>query len=145
MPIWGDGAMAKLAVMNDTKWDEMRLGMGQLGDLSPQWRALDAESGHLSDWDGDWFHHFRQEDLPPKFRTRESENGYVSKLDGEWRKWVKGDGYSNIEWVELRISTETQRRAVLDVLRAVHVPGFETEEGYRVVGHIEAGQPLEYL
>lgn len=44
-------------VMNDTKWDEIRRAMYELGDLRPSWRAKDL-SGYLSPWDGEWFYHF---------------------------------------------------------------------------------------
>lgn len=44
--------------MNDTKWDELRLAMYGLGELSPAWRAKDL-SGYLSPWDREWFYHFR--------------------------------------------------------------------------------------
>jgi hypothetical protein len=44
--------------MNDTKWDELRLAMYELGPLSPRWRTKDL-SGYVSPWDGDWFYHFR--------------------------------------------------------------------------------------
>jgi hypothetical protein len=45
--------------MNDTKWDELRLAMYNLGELGPDWRTKDV-SGYLSSWDGDWFYHFRE-------------------------------------------------------------------------------------
>ena len=51
-------------LLNNTKWDELRLAMYNLGDLRPFWRTKDL-SGYLSLWDGDWYYHFR-------------EGGYVS-------------------------------------------------------------------
>ena len=45
-------------LMNNTKWDQLRLAMYDLDDFSPRWRTKDL-SGYLSDWDGEWFHHFR--------------------------------------------------------------------------------------
>ena len=45
--------------MNDTKWDELRLGMHGLEIFSPRWRTKDAENGYVSEWDTEWFHHFR--------------------------------------------------------------------------------------
>jgi hypothetical protein len=45
-------------VMNDTKWDELRLAMYGLGDLSPRWRTRDV-SGSIAPWDGEWYYHFR--------------------------------------------------------------------------------------
>ncbi len=46
------------AVMNNTKWDELRLAMYALGRLSPRWRTKDL-SGYVSPLDGEWFFHFR--------------------------------------------------------------------------------------
>jgi hypothetical protein len=45
--------------MNNTKWDELRLGMYNLGDLRPRWRTKDT-SGYVCPWDGEWFYHFRE-------------------------------------------------------------------------------------
>jgi hypothetical protein len=44
--------------MNNTKWDELRVAMHNLGSLRPLWRSKDL-SGYVSSWDGDWFYHFR--------------------------------------------------------------------------------------
>lgn len=45
-------------VMNNTKWEELRLGMSGLGTLSPRFRVCNLHSGYVSAWDGEWFHHF---------------------------------------------------------------------------------------
>ncbi len=34
--------------------------MYELDDLTPRWRTRDVENGHLSEWDREWFHHFRE-------------------------------------------------------------------------------------
>ena len=41
-------------VMNNTKWDELRMAMYGLAESRPRWRTKDV-SGYLSPWDGDWF------------------------------------------------------------------------------------------
>ena len=102
-------------VMNNTKWDELRLAMYGLGNASPKWRALDAENGHLSKWDGEWFHHFR------------------------------AGGYKFIKWVEIAIESAQQEQAVLAQLVKVHVPGERIEHGFRVLGYAEAGVEVSYL
>lgn len=89
--------------------------MYELGPLSPKWRTLDVESGHLSDWDGEWFYHFR--------------NG----------------GYKFIKWVEIAIESHAQRQAVLTELAKVRVPGESTETGFRVLGYAELGVEVDYL
>ena len=101
--------------MNDTKWDELRLGMYELGDVSPRWRTRTRRTGYVSNWDREWFYHFRE------------------------------GGYDTIEWVEIATSSSDQHRAVLEVLRRVHVPGEETETGFRVFGYAQAGQAIDYL
>lgn len=101
--------------MNDTKWNELRLAMYELGPLSPRWRALDVENGYVSDWDGEWFYHFR--------------NG----------------GYKFIQWVEIAIESTEQRQAVLSELTKVHVPGEHTKSGFRVLGYAELDTKINYL
>jgi len=46
-------------VMNQTKWDELRLAMYGLGGQCPRWRTKDR-SGYVSPWDAEWFYHFRE-------------------------------------------------------------------------------------
>ncbi|KQZ35135.1 DUF6678 family protein [Duganella sp. Root1480D1] len=102
-------------VMNNTKWDELRLAMFELGENSPKWRTLDAENGHLSEWDGEWFHHFH------------------------------AGGYKFIKWVEIAIENPLQEQAVLAQLVKVHVPGTRVEGGFRIYGYMDAGVEMHYL
>ncbi|MEO5738599.1 MAG: DUF6678 family protein [Variovorax sp.] len=41
------------SVMNNTKWEELRLGMYGLGKLSPKFRVRNLRSQRLSEWDGE--------------------------------------------------------------------------------------------
>jgi hypothetical protein len=102
-------------VMNETKWDEIRLAMYRLGPLSPEWRTLDVKTGYLSQWDNEWFYHFR--------------NG----------------GYNTIEWLEVRISSTVQYDAVRDALGDVNVPGEQTGHGFKVFGYVPTGVAIDYL
>jgi hypothetical protein len=102
-------------LMNDTKWDELRRAMYELDDLAPRWRARDVENGHLSEWDREWFHHFRE------------------------------GGYRFIQWVEIAVDTVEQRAAVLAELVRIHVPGERTECGYRVFGYVKTGEAVDYI
>ena len=102
-------------LMNDTKWDELRRAMYELDDLAPRWRTRDVENGHLSEWDHEWFHHFR---------------------DG---------GYKFIEWVEIAIDSVEQGTAVLAELIRIHVPGERTKSGYRVFGYVKTGEAVDYI
>ncbi|WP_436190595.1 DUF6678 family protein [Pseudorhodoferax sp. LjRoot39] len=102
-------------LMNETKWNEVRLAMYQLGHLSPQCRTLNVETGYLSAWDGEWFHHFQV------------------------------GGYKTIEWVEIKVSSRAQFEAVRDALETVHVPGEKTEHGFKVMGYARNGVAVDYL
>lgn len=102
-------------LMNNTKWDELRRAMSELDDLTPRWRTRDVGNGHISEWDRDWFYHFR--------------NG----------------GYKFIRWVEIAVDTAEQRAAVLAELVRIHVPGKRTESGYRVLGYLEPGEAADYI
>ena len=46
-------------VMNNTKWEELRLAMLDL-ENRPRWRTRDVQSGYESPWDREWYYHFRQ-------------------------------------------------------------------------------------
>ena len=102
-------------VMNNTKWDELRLPMYSLVALRPKWRTKDIETGFIPEWDGEWFHHFRS------------------------------GGYECIEWVEVKVTSPAQDDAVLQALRSIHVPGEKTEHGYRVFGYGEPGKTIAYI
>lgn len=80
----------------------------------PQWRTKDL-SGHVSQWDGEWFYHFRL------------------------------GGYSTIEWGEIRVLAADQDALVLTELRRIHVPGHPVEGGYRIYGYVPAGTAIDYL
>ena len=101
--------------MNDTKWDEIRIAMDRLGEFTPRWRTLDLKTGHLSDWDAEWFYHFR------------------------------AGGYRFIEWLEIAVDSEAQREAVLTALVTIHVPGEFTSDGFKVFGHVAKGVAVDYL
>ena len=102
-------------LMNDTKWEELRLAMYGLQELTPQWRTLDVENAYLSAWDGEWFYHFR--------------NGV----------------YQSIHWVEIAVITAEQEKAVLAELVRIHLPGERTEFGYRIFGYATPGRVVDYI
>ena len=104
-----------IGVMNDTKWEELRLAMSGLGHLHPQFQIKDLESDNPSLWDGEWYYHFRA--LP----------------------------YSTIEWCELRVGSEEQRRAVLQSIRTINLPGYETSDGFRILGWVRQGDFVDYI
>ncbi|MBU1070709.1 hypothetical protein KJ975_14195, partial [Myxococcota bacterium] len=48
-----------IPVMNNTKWDELRLGMYEL-EPEPEWRTKCWENGYITPWDFGWYYHFRE-------------------------------------------------------------------------------------
>ncbi|MHC1681586.1 MAG: DUF6678 family protein [Clostridiaceae bacterium] len=60
-------------LMNNTKWEEIRLAMCNYPN-EIQWRTKDIENGYISNWDSEWFYHF------------------------------KAGGYKTIEWLEIRVN-----------------------------------------
>jgi hypothetical protein len=104
-----------IGVMNNTKWEELRVAMYELGPLHPQFRIKDCDREEPWPWDGEWFYHFRQRD------------------------------YDAIEHVELRVCSAGQREAVRERLRAIHLPGVETDDGFCIYGWIRSGQSVDYL
>lgn len=51
------GVLAVVPVMNDTKWNELRLAKHGLAERRPAWRTTDI-SGYICPWNGEWFYHF---------------------------------------------------------------------------------------
>ncbi|PFH11776.1 hypothetical protein BCF11_4234 [Collimonas sp. PA-H2] len=101
--------------MNETKWNELRRAMCKLGQASPKWRILDVQSDHLSGWDSEWFYHFPL------------------------------GGYKTIRWVEIAVDSAAQRKILLDLLVPMHVPGEQTDIGFRIFGYGELGAAISYL
>jgi len=102
-------------VMNSTKWEELRLAMYELGELSPRWRVLDLEQEKPTAWDGDWFYHFR--------------NGQ----------------YKYRQWVEIEIKSDEQYEAVFKKLAQIRVPGEEFETGFRIFGYAKLGEFVDFI
>lgn len=105
----------KTGCMNDTKWEELRLAMYNLGNKSPKWRTKDVENGYLSDWDEEWYYHF------------------------------KVGGYKTIEHVEIKVSDDEMRNLVRNALVKIHVPGCETKKGFIVIGYTNSSESIEYV
>ncbi len=89
--------------------------MHGLNGLKPMWRTKDLKSGFVSNWDREWFYHFRE------------------------------GGYETIEWVEMQITSPEQEAAVFAVLREIHVPGEKTTDGFKVYGDIAEDGITSYV
>ncbi|NRF28364.1 DUF6678 family protein [Vibrio coralliilyticus] len=104
-----------LSVMNKTKWNELRLKMSELEVHSPKWRTKDIESGHISEWDGDWYYH------------------------------LELGGFRCIEWVELKTKGSIHHELIRVELQKINLPGNEIKNGFRVYGYIADGQFVDYV
>lgn len=104
-----------IGIMNNTRWEELRLGMYNLKDLSPQLRTRDLENGFISHWDGEWFYHF------------------------------KNGGYKTIEWVEIKVKTKEQEKAVMEIIKKINLPGERVDNGFRIYGYITEGKEIKYI
>lgn len=101
--------MNKIPLMNNTKWDELCNTMHSL-PFTIFWRTKDINTGYISDWDSDWFYHFKL------------ENNKVTQ-----------DAYKSIEWVEIR--TDNGREQIIDVIRKIHLPGEIRDNSIIIYGY----------
>ncbi|MCU8067912.1 hypothetical protein L5L78_22855 [Shewanella sp. SM34] len=100
-------------LMNNTKWDEIRLAMYSL-PTPPEWRTKDLENGFISEWDREWFYHF------------------------------KIGGYETIEWLEIRHTSLEQKEKIVMELSKIHVPLEVKEETLKIYGFVLPGLFIEY-
>ncbi|WP_408909359.1 hypothetical protein [Swingsia samuiensis] len=54
-------------------------------------------------------------------------------------------GYDNIVYVDILIGNPAHREIVRSSLKKIHVPGEETENGFRVYGYVNPGQSHDYI
>lgn len=100
-------------VMNDAKWDELRLAMYQM-EASPKWSVKNL-------------------------------NGYVSTPDREWFYHFSEGGYRDIVYVDIFADNMQHADQILSRLKTINLPGTTIKNGFRVFGHAENTQPVDYL
>jgi hypothetical protein len=100
-------------VMNDTKWNELRLAMHAI-ERTTNWRCM-STTGYYSAPDAEWFYHF------------------------------SAGGYEDIRYVDIFADSPSHRDEIRSALKTIHVPGEETDGGFRVYGYSPPGQSLNYL
>jgi len=90
-----------LAVMNNTKWDELRLAMYHM-ELSPKWITLSL-NGHESNPDREWFYHFKDggptlplSKMPLVFTSKRPEMPFILMAI---RRAVRGQGNSSKRFI----------------------------------------------
>jgi len=96
------------SLMNNTKWEEIRLAMFEY-PISVQWRVKNIDNGYISNWDGDWFYHFRL------------------------------DGYDTIEWLEIKVNNDEVKNDIVRILRKIHVPGEVFKDHIKIYGYKKDG------
>ena len=101
------------ALMNNTKWEELRLAMYGI-ESAPRYRCMTI-GGYYLDADAEWFYHFR------------------------------AGGYDDIRYVDIFVESQAHRTQIRGALKAIHLPGEETDDGFRVYGYALPGQTLDYL
>lgn len=72
-------------------------------------------------------------------------NGYQSVVDGEWFYHFKEGGYLDIQHLDILTSSVEQHATVGTILQAIHLPGIETPNGYRILGYADSVRKVEYL
>lgn len=83
-------------------------------------------------------------EMPTPWRCK-IVTGYYSDADTEWYYHFRSGGYEDILYVDIFAENPTHREQIRGALKAIHLPGEETAEGFRIYGYAQRGQSLEYL
>jgi hypothetical protein len=83
-------------------------------------------------------------DPSPRWITL-SDNGHLSSPDRDWYYHFSVGGYKDTVYVDILTDTREQRDQVRSALKRIHLPGEETELGFRVYGYAQAGQVIDYI
>lgn len=81
----------------------------------------------------------------PQWRTKCMTNGYISSWDREWFYHFSEGSFEDIEWVEIKVETDQQAKLIISLLKSIHVPGIQTDIGYKVYGYAQEGNSVDYL
>lgn len=106
------------SLMNDTKWEEIWLAMIDIPELI-YWRTKDIENNYFSQWDAEWFYHF--------------------KLDGN------KESYKTIEWLEIKVESNEIKNKVVKILKEIHVTGEVLNNTIKVYGYSKEGTFIDYI
>ena len=72
-------------------------------------------------------------------------NGHRSPPDREWYYHFREGGYEDIVHVDIFADDREHRERIRMALKRIHMPGEETDDGFRIYGYAERGQTLDYL
>jgi hypothetical protein len=81
---------------------------------------------------------------PPRWRCM-TITGYYSEADAGWFYHFRSGGYEDIQYVDIFTDSQTNRERIRSALKAIHLPGEETDDGFRVYGYALPGHALNYL
>ena len=90
--------------MNHTKWEEIRMAMIEKSNVI-RWRTKDLITGYVSEWDAEWFYHFRL------------------------------GGYDTIEWLEIETVNSQIKDEIIKELKKIHAPGIVMEKFIMIYGY----------
>jgi hypothetical protein len=71
--------------------------------------------------------------------------GHYSNPDAEWYYHFREEGYDHIRYVDIFANNQSHREQIRSALKKIHLPGEETDDGFRVYGYALPGQTLDYL
>ena len=100
-------------LMNNTKWEELRIAMYGLAS-APRFYTL-SQRGYRYGPDSEWYYHFRE------------------------------GGYEDIVHVDILANDPPHRELIRSAIKQIHLPGEETEFGFRIYGYAQPGQAINYL
>jgi hypothetical protein len=72
-------------------------------------------------------------------------NGHRAPPDGEWFYHFADGGYSDLLQVDIIAEDDAHREMIRAALRPIHLPGEETEAGFRIFGYARPGQVIDFL
>ena len=96
-------------LMNNTKWNEIRIKMYEY-NRNTKWRTIDLNTGHISEWDSEWFYHFSV------------------------------GGFKTIEYLEIHIENDEMKNEIVEILKKIHVPGEINNTSIFIYGYKENGE-----
>ena len=71
--------------------------------------------------------------------------GCYSHADAEWFYHFRARGYGDIQHVDIFVESQPHRERIRSALKRIHLPGEETDDGFRVYGYELPGRALDYL
>jgi len=73
------------------------------------------------------------------------QNGYRSPPDRGWYYHFREGGYEHTIHVDIIADDPEHRERIRTALKRIHLPGEETEDGFRIFGYASQGQAVQYL